>query len=811
MSYITWKTPVGALGTIKELDYFEFTLQAVDSESSPLEFTKISGNTPTGMRVSKDGVVKGVPVLDTTGSSRSVVYTFTVRANTPSGVVADRTFNVTVNNFNSLTIEPRALYFSTFDDGRLLSHQFTAITENPNATLNWSISSGEVPLDARTNLPMTITSDGYFSGHISRLIDTNAQQPGYDVEPDDEFPYDFSSVSRDKLYSFNVQVTDGTSIDVITVTVSVVSKDHFTADNDITSVNNAELPIDADNSYPPILLTDPSTIPTLTAGDRFAFKFEGYDPQGNVIYWGANSSLPNGLTISSVTGWLTGTIPTQTETIKTYTFGVYGYKRDYPDIRSLIMPVSITSVKNNTDNITWITDSNAGTIINGSVSELSISARSNANKELTYSLVGGAKEKLPQGLKLLSDGNIVGRSTFEYFSLDNASANITVTSTTGITTGMVLEGPGVASGSQVVAIYGPNTVKISPATYVSEGAQITFTDGFINIVTQLTDLSTTTMIDGGKTTFDSTYTFTVKAETIDNTVSSVKEFYIIANNYNRAPYQNLYLKALPTIDQRSFFNEIIANPDIFPPSLLYRPSDPWFGKSTDIKMLFLPGLAASDLSKFANSIQLNHYTKQINFGDIKTARAVDANFNTKYEVVYIDVSDNNAGAALSMEPSISNYYLNGDNSYHTLYPNSFDNMTYRLATGVGFTNRGALPDWMTSPQEDGRVLGLTRGVVLAYTVPGAAKLIAYRLKNNGVTFNDIQFTADRYQIDSGITEIFDTSTNTFFPSEETTFDANVALTTFDQDTTNFYIQRYKYTEPEIGDKYIIFPQIGVYK
>ena len=810
MSHITWNTPVGSLGTIKELDYFEFVLSATDSSNASLEYTHISGNLPVGLRVNKDGVLKGVPVVETGKGSRSIVYTFTVRANTPSGVVADRTFTIIVNNFNSLKIEPRSLFLSTFDDGRFIAHQFTALTENPNSKLTWSIADGEVPLDIKTNLPMTMSSDGLFSGYISRIIDTTGQISGYDDEPNDEFPFDFSATSRDKRYTFNVQVTDGTSFDIVPVTMLVVSKDHFTSDNNITLINNSELPSDADNTYPPIITTDPSVIPTLTVGDRFAFKFEAFDPQGNVIYWAANSSIPNGLTISSVTGWMTGSIPPQTETQKTYTFGIYAYKRDYTNIRSLVLPVSLTTVRDSTNNITWTTNSNVGTLINGTVSEFSITAINNAGKDLTYTLVTGAKDKLPQGLKLLPNGDIVGRSTFEYFSLDGNSANITVSDTTGITTGMVLEGPGIASGSEVIAVYPSNVVKISPATYVTAGSQITFTDGFVNIITYLTDLSTTTSIDGNKTTFDCTFNFTVKAETTDQTVNATKEFSIFVNNYNRAPYENLYLKALPSLDQRITFNNIISNTDIFPTELLYRSQDPWFGKSSDIKMLFLPGLTASSLSEFANSIQLNHYNKRINFGEIKTARAVDSHFNTKYEVVYIDVTDNNAGDSLSVMPSVSNYY--NDNSINsTIYPNSFDNMAYRITTGIGFANRGALPDWMTSPQENGKVLGLTRAIVLAYTVPGAAKLIAYRLKNNGITFNNIQFIADRYQIDAGITDIYNPATNSFYPSEETTFDANVAITTFDMDTTNFYNERYKYTEPEIGDKYLIFPQIGVFK
>ena len=136
-------------------------------------------------------------------------------------------------------------------------------------------------------------------------------------------------------------------------------------------------------------------------------------------------------------------------------------------------------------------------------------------------------------------------------------------------------------------------------------------------------------------------------------------------------------------------------------------------------------------------------------------------------------------AALSQEPYVSHYYLYGDNSYHTLYPNSFANMTYRLSSGVGYSNRGALPGWMTSPQEDGRVLGLVRGVVLAYTIPGASKLIAYRLANNEINFNNIEFVSDRYQLDSLLSNNYNTTTNRFYQNKEVTFDSLMSVNDVD--------------------------------
>lgn len=770
---IRWNTPAGRLGTLKELDYSEIVLDAVDTDSAPLEFTQISGTLPPGMYVTTDGRIKGVPTITGTTAKNSATYVFSVRANNPAGVVADRTFSIIVTNQSVLTIYPRVLSLGAFDNGKFISYQFQALTDNPNANLTWSVTSGNLPLDIRTGEPITISQTGLLSGYIARLLDNTNGTAGYDNEADDSFPFDFSSGSKDKVYSFQIQVTDGYSYDSVPVTIAIVSKGNYTSDNGVTLINNTTLTVDADDKYVPVITTDPSNIPVLEEGSKFSFKFDAIDPDDDVVYWSANAGLPSSVTISSVTGWLTGTIPVQSEEQHVYSFEVTAYKRDNPVYASVPMQVNITAVRDSSNYITWSSPDTLGTIVNGSVSELKIGAVSNLGKNITFTKLAQPSSKLPQGLKLLSTGEIIGRSTFQYFNLDGDSSRVTVDSTSNITVGMTVEGPGVASGSKVIEVINSHTVKIKPAIFVVEGTEITFRNLLTNfqITTRTTDLNTTTTIDKGKTTFDSSFKFSVRAVTDDNTASAIKEFTIKVNNYNRAPYENIYLTALPAADQRTLFNSIVSNTDIFPDELIYRSTDPWFGKAKDIRMLFVPGLTTSALSVFANAIEKNHYTKKINFGNIKTARAVDSNFNTKYEVVYLEVEDtkqiNGVSAALTQEPAISNYY---DGIYHTVYANSFANMTYRLAAGVGYNNRGALPDWMTSPQDDGRVLGLTRAVVLAYTVPGASKLIAYRLSNSGINFNNIDFVADRYQLDASLSENYNTSTNQFYQDRETTFD-----------------------------------------
>jgi hypothetical protein len=391
-------------------------------------------------------------------------------------------------------------------------------------------------------------------------------------------------------------------------------------------------------------------------------------------------------------------------------FEVVVYKRDYPAYQtSKLFTLTVLGDLNN--KIDWVTPSNLGTIENGRVSDLYVTALSTKGKNVHYSLALAATQRLPQGLKLTTSGLISGRVSFELFSLDQGT---------------------------------------------------TFLDG--------------TILGEATTTFDNTYTFTVTARDFDNSVSANRSFTIRVLNRNNTPYEDLYLKALPSKEQREQFKLIMSNSSVFPQDLIYRSEDPFFGLVKDIKTLFLPGLNPSLLSEYAAVVATNHYEKRITLGNVKTAVARDSNFNIKYEVVYLEVSDDNTnadglGPANIQFPSITTpYYDYEGNAYTTAYPNSFSNMKDVTTAALGYANKGALPDWMTSRQANGFILGFTRAVVLAYTVPGASSLIAYRFAQQNFNMNEIDFTVDRYQVDNIYSANYDITAGAFITSRETTFD-----------------------------------------
>ena len=705
-----WATPGGNLGIIPENEFFQIQLSATDPAGHAVTYSSLAGTLPPGMHVTKTGGLQGVPVVtDITNTNRN--YEFSIRAKDINGLVADRTFSLTITNIVPPQITPRVTNLGDVFDGSYYTLQLHATEVNPNATLTWSITNGSLPPG------LSMSSTGLISGFILPVASVGGPgATGFNSTPYNEYAFDQVGSYQNNNYRFTVKVFDGVNYDTLNYQIYVAAKSNWEADTTLDTID-AGLSIDHDNQYAPIVLTPPQALPSVRSASKFAFKFDAVDPQQKtfnyILSQGAGSgfdatgstfdstrfdqsaySLPTGLAMDATTGWLTGTLGTQAADKQTYTFEVYAAETVTPFANSVPVQYTMTVLGDITNTIDWITSANLGVIDNGAVSQFAVAAKSNAGKSLIYSIVTD-QTHLPQGLKLLPTGLIVGRTTFEYFSLDGG----------------------------------------------------------------------TTTIDKGTGTFDNTCTFTVKAASTDGTATATRAFTILVNNYNRTPYENLYLKALPTLDQRQTFLSIVNNTEIFPESLIYRSSDPNFGRARDIRSLFLAGLTPSQLNTYSAAMGTNTYNKRIEFSDVKTAQAVDANFNTKYEVVYLELKDD----ATNLGKSPANVHYESA-ILANVYPNSFTNMSSVIETATGYAHAGALPEWMTSPQTDKKTLGLTRAIVLAYTVPGAAKLIAYRLQANGITFNNIDFVADRYDLDNVLTKNYKISTGKFISSRETTFD-----------------------------------------
>ena len=759
MSFPVWVTSAGSLGIVPENNFYEYQLVAT---GNALTFSFISGQMPTGIQLTRDGVLKGVPVvLDSTDpTNRS--FEFTIRATNNIGKVSDRTFGMTISNIVPPTILSTNVNLGDYFDGQYFTLQLEAIEPAVRmSNLVWTIINGSLPPG------LTMDSSGLISGFLYPAPEEgDTGLTGFQRTPYSELGYDNAPYYRNQTYKFVASVTDGINTSNHNYFINVTAKGKWSADNDIDLVSDDNLTIDHDNIYVPIIITPTQALPSVRANSHFAFKFDAIDPNydeiaflltnpgtspydengtDNQVKVGANwvfsggglalaaggttpgtgfdstgfdqegLSLPPGLLIDSSNGWFSGYIPSQAETSITYTITIQAYKVSNPLYASLPVTYELTVLGDIDNIVTWTTPSDLGIIDNGTISEFSVTAVSKRNKPLVYSIAPPSQRtikhygitnpsissKLPQGLSLLPSGLISGRVSFNYYTLDAG----------------------------------------------------------------------TTTVDKNNITFDDTYTFTVLAKAVDGSASATQTFTIRVKNYNLTPYENLYLKALPTLDQRQTFLDIVNNKDIFPDSLMYRIDDPWFGRAKDIRSLFLAGLSPSELSDYIASMGTNHYNKRIEFGAVQTARAVDENFNTKYEVVYIPLIDN---AVFKGKSPANRNLIEYENFVGIVYPNSFQNMQDVVSTDIGYANRGAIPNWMTAPQANQRVLGFTRAIVLAYTVPDAANLIAYRMKANGIVFNNINFVADRYDLDNALSANFDITNGIFKGVQQhllsTTFD-----------------------------------------
>ena len=710
------------LGTVTEGAYFDYPLVAYDPNGGPVTYKFLAGALPPGIRINSTGFIQGGPLI-TDVANQTRTYEFTVRAVDQHGLVSDKSFTITIANIVPPVITPRITNLGQIFDGEFYTKQLEAIELNPNAILTWTLTSGTLPPG------VSLSTNGLISGFVLPLSTTTTINQGYNVNPYNEFGYENSPVYQDNTYKFTVNVFDGANYDTLTYQLYVVSKSDYSADTTSVKIDDTYLTVDQDNRYLPIMTTPSQALPEIRSNSKFAFQFQAIDPNGLPLTYSLgpasqaagfdqdgtqpfdssgfdqeNLSVPPGIAMDPTTGWLAGTIGAQVAAVQNYNFQIYAYETAFPSRASAPVTYTMKVLGDISNTITWTTAANLGIIDNGTVSEFGVSAVNHTGRALTYSLVSDSS-RLPQGLELQSSGLIVGRTTFDFFSLDHG----------------------------------------------------------------------TTLIDGKISDFDNSYSFTVQATTTDGTASSQQTFTILVNNYNLTPYENVYLKALTTVDQRNLFLSIVNNTDIFPSELIYRPTDPWFGRARDIRSLFLAGLAPTAVNTYLSAISTNTYNKPIDFSNIKTAQAVDANFNVKYEVVYVELED--TAMYNGNSPANSRYdAIIGQ----TVYPNSFANMSSVIESATGYANRGAIPEWMTSPQANKKQLGFTRAIALAYTVPGASKLIAYRLNANGIAFNSVNFVADRYDLDNALTANYNLVADEFIPGLETTFDRIVrpsAITT----------------------------------
>jgi hypothetical protein len=288
------------------------------------------------------------------------------------------------------------------------------------------------------------------------------------------------------------------------------------------------------------------------------------------------------------------------------------------------------------------------------------------------------------------------------------------------------------------------------------------------------------------------FTFTVTVSDQYQETATTKEFTLNVDiPFTTIEYGSMTGQATSLIDQNIFYN-LAQDPNINSSQYIYRGEDSNFGMKSKPEILMMAGLEAQTLTTFQNQMEQNHSPKTIYFGDVKTAVAKE-NGKTKYEVVYLDLTDkmvNNDGIAVSnsinvrtdvqkpmLGPRAGTTEITADTDVYEvthrsglafstsgsklryanqlsadldfmskLYPNALANMRSRMKS-LGHKEWTHLPLWMRTIQSgDSAPLGWVPAVVICFCKPGTGALLKKRINDKGLIFRNIDFIIDRYKV-----------------------------------------------------------------
>jgi hypothetical protein len=504
-----------------------------------------------------------------------------------------------------------------------------------------------------------------------------------------------------------------------------------------------------------------------------------YDPptlSGTITYFllptnpdGTASTLPPGMGLDNVTGEIAGRVPYQSAVTKNYQFTMmavnfpatlsslsYTLKGDwnsfatyavndavrylgfiyvcskvnrsqtpaegseywYRGVATADKTFSVDIIGEIESSVEWLTDSDRGTIKPNQPSQLYIEAKSLLyGGRIAYDFISG---DLPPGLTFLSTGAIQGK--VKQFADD--------------------AGPGLTRYFERDDSAAPDSSTLSRS----------FTGEW----------------DGGTTTFDKKFTFTIRARDAANFAESLKTFFITVVADNTKTFANLYVKAFQTKSKRLSWYNFITDATVFTPADLYRYGDPNFGIQTELKMLVFAGIESLEAVNYVQAMSRNHYRKRLLFGDLKVAEGKDpVTQESIYEVIYVSIIDELEKNGVSIKNTVelnnninskvlisydaikidSNIPLVSDRDHQRVFPNSIKNMRKRMQS-VGDRDREFLPLWMRSIQDmTAYESGFAKALVLCYTKPGKSAGVLAKIKAKNFDFKTIDFTADRYLID----------------------------------------------------------------
>ena len=719
-------TPEGSVLNTLDSIWIELPIQYNNPDSTNEVIVELQeGSLPPGLEINGEGLIRGY-------ANPPLVNVTLNQIQTNATTTEDTSNLITCTSTTQFTIGRPIVFTNTaFGD---IAEGVTYYIKTINSTTTFTISA------TQNGLVFPLTSD--VGSMTVTLPATSIGQPTI------------------RTYSFILRLVSALGGDTASYTITVVNQNTPVSQGGPGNTPNSRVPTilntrprtfvitDTDPYYgyyilPPVAPTVNATIGTIRSGEYFSFKIIGYDFDGNNLTYDY-VDLPVGLTGDVDTGWITGTPTLNSTGLSTYSFAVNVYKTNNPSIVTTNFNFTYNLSNEITDNIIWVTDSNLGTIFNGSISTLSVNAI--ADTELSYRITSGA---LPANLLILSNGEITGRVADQPTDTLLAQNEQTVFTFT------------VQAYSPIYSVV--QSSKTFTITVLQEYTQPTDTL-YIKAAPSIDDrnilaslLDSTTLIPnemiyrpndiyfGKASSIIYEHAFGIYASNIDEYLAAVTQ-----NHY----WRNITLGEIKTAVAKNSAGEIIyevvysevidnlINPsgisiqqNIYWPRPIDLGLGPWYTSITDI------------YTSYANVLGQDYYT--------------------------------------SLTPGYA----------RLLYPNSLFNMRNRVGQVVGQVKDSTLlPLWMTSQQENGGTLGYTQAWVICYTKPGiivdgeqltyaefeatglkrthtlnGATVIDYfsyaeTIKNNiqndwQYTLNQINFRIDRFSVDKSETYNYDKKLN----------------------------------------------------
>lgn len=815
---LSWITQPGSLGILPVNLYFQYQLEAVAGIDT-VYYEVIAGVLPDGVQLGINGLVSGVPTLSSLGVlGNDVTSKFVVRAYTRTVINGVTTINDFLDQTFTFTVPGRTLpqfatpagNIGTYYDGTPITPIQLEFT-SPLYTSVVRVAGGQLPPG------LTLSPTGLISGYIIPST-VGSQTPGYDLTPEDIYGYDFLAVSESLNYQFTLEITDGRNANLATFEIYVYSRNNLSADDTILTADTTQVTADETPNRLPFMITPEGDLGVYQDDNFFAFKFDAVDLDGQVIEYipviesgpTYNWSLPQGLSLDPLTGWLYGYLPQQGLSSITYTIAIKVRDLNDPTIITDPYLYTMTVTAGLDKRVTWITPQDLGTIDNGSVSLLKIEAVTPQPRDLSYRLVSGSYSKLPAGLRLLPSGEIAGTVSYDTFALDTGRTTFDKQSRNLISTG---ETTFDLTYTFEVNVYSPTTQQVFyrvSSIVVDDGGQGYSANPTVTIAPPPGEGIAATVKDV-TTVFVPGQGYVISSITIDNPgagyqsppavtvegsgsgailiaqltptqsdflVSETRIFTVKINRKYQAPLDTLYIQGLLSDLDRQLLTNLTQNENLIPYSALFRPDDPNFGVARNLIYVHAYGLPAESAALYQSALNLNHYRKQLLLGSVQTAQALDADGNVLYEVIYSQIQDNlvnSQGVSVGKEVTLDHpITIQEDSSaITTVYPNSLDNMRTQVIDVVG-EGEISLPLWMTSLQTNGKQLGYVPAWIIAYVKPGTSAKIAYYINQQfSNSFNQIDFEVDRYVLGRQLSANWDSENDTWVPpANSTTFDQN---------------------------------------